>query len=230
MWWFIIPPLRVGYLWWHVLIGVALQEASRCAFFALYALATKKVLAVADASPNLSLQPLNDLSSALAAGIGFGTMQVVVNYGTVLTAALDSRGGATYYSASCSGMSLFIVSAATALCFFIMQVAWTVATFFALRRANIKKWGWLVAAVVAMHYAASLSTLFNTVDGGWGCAVSIPAAALLALLATAGAGVLSCVLTKSFVGLKDGRRASDGAEGGGAAPPLPPAEGGVQAS
>ena len=213
LWWFVIPPLRVGYLWWHVLIGVALQEASRCLFFALYALATKKVLSVADASPNLALQPMNDLSSALAAGIGFGAMQVVVNYGTVLSAALDSRGGATFFTPSCSGASLFLASALTALCFFVMQVCWTVATFFALRRANLKRWGWLCPACIAMHYAASLSTLFNSVEGGWGCAVSIPAVAILALLAAAGAAVLACGMTKSF----DGLEGSTGGGGGAAA-------------
>jgi hypothetical protein len=51
----------------------------------------------------------NDLSAAIAAGLGFGAMHTIMMYGAML---YDSSGEAAYYIDTCPAISMFIVTGA----------------------------------------------------------------------------------------------------------------------
>ena len=57
-------------------------------------------------TPTGSTIALNDASSALAAGVGFGTMHLVVVFGSVVG---NTWGEATYYKDVCPEMNLFLM-------------------------------------------------------------------------------------------------------------------------
>lgn len=134
----------------------------RYVLFRTYIKAEGAIQAVA--TPSAAL-PLNDLSSSLSAGLGFGTMQGIIMYGSVLSA---STGPGVLFVDSCPHIPLVLLSAVTCLCFIVMNVVLMVAAFTAYRTHNLNQ----VAVICGLHLVASLLTVINTYENG--CAVSLP--------------------------------------------------------
>jgi len=75
---------------------------------------------------------LNDWSSALAAGTGFGGMHSFFLYGTLLASESGNLG--TLYQPSCEIMPSLVNSAIMAYMFGILDVFWMLFTFYGMRR------------------------------------------------------------------------------------------------
>eukprot|EP00455_Lapot_gusevi_P056681 TRINITY_DN9482_c0_g1_i2.p1 TRINITY_DN9482_c0_g1~~TRINITY_DN9482_c0_g1_i2.p1 ORF type:complete len:239 (-),score=50.84 TRINITY_DN9482_c0_g1_i2:21-737(-) len=167
--WFIIPPLRDSY-GFFLPIGVLFQEVGRYVFFRLYHKAESSFSVVAT---NGVLFPMTDLSSALAAGLGFGLTHSVLMYGSVLAAA---SGPGTLYSSNCPQMSTFTLSALNSLWYTLSHVCWMIVAFDGFRRQSLLG----IFYVVFAHLLASLLTLLNLTSNG--CVVSLPLEFVLLLI------------------------------------------------
>ena len=75
---------------------------------------------------------LNDWSSALAAGAGFGGMHAFFLYGTLLASESGNLG--TLYQPSCEVMPSLVNSAVVAMLFSVLDVFWMLFTFYGMRR------------------------------------------------------------------------------------------------
>jgi len=82
-------------------------------------------------SQQLKLE-LNDVSSGIAAGVGFAFFHTVMLYGTLL-ASENSRTG-TLYQESCTMMPSIFNSAIMAFFFGILDMVWMLMTFYGMRR------------------------------------------------------------------------------------------------
>lgn len=82
-------------------------------------------------SQQLKLE-LNDVSSGIAAGVGFAFFHTVMLYGTLL-ASENSRTG-TLYQESCTMMPSIFNSAIMAFFFGILDLVWMLMTFYGMRR------------------------------------------------------------------------------------------------
>ena len=160
----LIPPVQTSPAA-TVLLSVLAQELVRYGLVRFYLRAEKAVKGMLR-SPT-SVLPLSDPSSALAAGLGFGMMASVVQYGAVLAQA--AAGPGSYFTANCTHMSMYLVSAFTALFFTVAHACLMLCAFDAARRRAPARW----AGVVALHAGASALTLLNAPDGP-GCAASLP--------------------------------------------------------
>jgi cytochrome bd-type quinol oxidase subunit 2 len=127
-------------------VGVIIQEAMRYGLYVTYSKAEQAIQAVA--TPNAAL-PLNLLTSALAAGLGFGTMQGVIMYGSVLAA---STGPGVLFVDACPHMPLVMLSAINCLCFIVMNVTLMLVAFGAYRDNNRQR----VMTVFLIHLVCSL--------------------------------------------------------------------------
>jgi len=87
--------------------GVIFQELSRYALVLSYAMFERTVR---QSGPR-RLFPLDDWSSALATGLGFGTMHVVMMHGSLLSASL---GKATLFLDSCPDIPLVAITGVSA--------------------------------------------------------------------------------------------------------------------
>lgn len=148
-------------LWLAVFVGVAIQELMRIAFFRAYVRVEHSVSKFS--GDRLSL---NDVSSGMAAGIGWGAIHAVVWQGASVS---SSFGPATLFTESCSSMSVFLVSSVSTWFYVILHVALMTIAFVALRKHEHG----LMSFVALAHLVAALSTLFNS--GGWsaGCIASL---------------------------------------------------------
>ena len=176
------------------LVGTVLQECARAAVVVSY----RRMEATLS---RRKLFPLNDLSSSLACGVGFGAMHSLVFYGSVLAASLNPN--AALFASSCSRVPLIAVSgscavaalavfriptflflkfrlfassAVTALLFFLLDVVLMVLAFRHAQHGVAPT----AAVVLSAHLLASLTTSLNQMPEG--CAVALPA-----LLAAVGA-------------------------------------------
>jgi hypothetical protein len=73
-----------------IIVGVLMQEAARFAF--IYCFRRTEVIIKNSVNYTYEMLPLNDLSTSLAAGIGFGTMHSLMMAGSLIAAT----GGALY--------------------------------------------------------------------------------------------------------------------------------------
>ena len=139
---------------------------------------------------------LNDWSSGLAAGCGFGGMHAALLYGTLLASEVGNLG--TLYQPSCDIMPSLVNAAVVAALFSICDCLWMLLTFFGMRRRRDKRdrlgagfgagadalaapyhisndrWGGGMALVLVAlsHAGASLCTVPNSVANG--CVVALP--------------------------------------------------------
>ena len=165
-------------------ISVAIQEYMR---YLLYVAYVKAETAIRKVTTPTATLPLHDITSSLAGGVGFGTMQGVIMYGSVLAA---SSGPSVLFSESCPHMPLVFLSAVTCLCFIVLHTMLMIAAFVSFRRQNRAGVGMICAA----HLAASYITVINTVQDG--CRASLP---LLVILVTAvSAFVILRIRDRSF--------------------------------
>jgi len=107
---------------------------------------------------------MNDVTSSLAAGIGFGTMHSLMLYGALLAA---SNGNGDIFVDSCPSVPLILVASLIALLFTILDVILTVFAFIAEKMRSVA----IVVVVLFIHAIASLSTLAN--QNAHGCSTSL---------------------------------------------------------
>ena len=152
----------VGSIGPSLIIAACLQEGARAAFVLLYRALERSIASARGSdrqgqSPHL---PLDDASSSVAAGFGFGFFHALIMCGGAIAA---SGGEATRYEESCPNVPLVLVSAYFALGFFVLDLLFTVVAFHAERRKDRLA----VAFVLCFHGAAAMATLFH-------CSVSVP--------------------------------------------------------
>jgi len=165
-------------------IGVIFQEAGRYSFYRMYIAAESKIKVLTNnpGGPKLVL-PLNDVSSALAAGIGVGGMNAVLFHGAVLA---SSTGRGTYYLDSCTGMNIFFTSAITALLYEVLHISLMHMGFVAFRKNSYG----LMTIVVLVHLSASATTWLNTTSFDYGCAWSLSLLTIIVCITSAAAVLL----------------------------------------
>eukprot|EP01006_Ploeotia_vitrea_P063121 TRINITY_DN84977_c0_g1_i1.p1 TRINITY_DN84977_c0_g1~~TRINITY_DN84977_c0_g1_i1.p1 ORF type:complete len:241 (-),score=101.02 TRINITY_DN84977_c0_g1_i1:11-733(-) len=147
--------------WVYVLLAVLVQEAVRVWFFRLYRVAEMSFSVV---STNAVVFPLTDLMSAVAAGLGFGIVQTMMIYGSVLSSAM---GPGALFSPKCDHWSSVFQGALQSNMFVFIHIALMIIAFDAMRRASIEK----MAAFVLLHLLASSITVMNKSENG--CVASL---------------------------------------------------------
>ena len=85
----------------------------------------------ASESAKLRLE-LNDWSSSLAAGTGYGGMHIILLYGTLLASEANNVG--TLYQPSCEVMPSLVNSAIVSHLFSLLDIVWMMWTFYGMRR------------------------------------------------------------------------------------------------
>lgn len=164
--------------------NVIVQGLCRMLAAYLYSLAETKI---SEKLKNQNVNfPLNWISSSLAMGIGFGTMQSVIMYGSTLK---FGAGPGDYFVPSCPGVSIFFFGAVNSLLFTLMQTAFAVLTMAPFFN---KKW-YILAAVPVLHSLASFPLLLNR-EGSFqgGCFVAI----MFVVVAAIGSWVLAIFLLR----------------------------------
>lgn len=116
--------------------------------------------------------PLNDLSSSFSAGVGYGLMQSIIVFGSVLE---NGFGDGTYYTAQCSSMSLFTLTAFTTCFVSIMQIAWMVLAFNGYRNKSVLR----VTLLFFLHLGSSMTSLLNKQTEMCGVGIGIQCALML---------------------------------------------------
>ncbi|GBG30301.1 Gamma-secretase subunit APH-1B [Hondaea fermentalgiana] len=129
--WYVIKPLQEEASG-IIVIGVIFQELFRWALLALYLRADKHIFELIEHKKDHK-KLLNDFSSSVAMGSGFGIMSTVLLYGGVLEASLVDG---DYFTAACPNISGFVVSSLLCLLYQVMHIALTIVTLDALRRSQ----------------------------------------------------------------------------------------------
>lgn len=149
--------------------AVVFQEIWRALFFRAY---QKTEEALLSTGQNAAV-PLNDASSAVSAGVGFGTMHAVIVFGSVISNSIDQ---ATVYTDKCPAMSLYLMLALQQLCYSLFHVALMVIAFSAYR----SKSPWQTFALIVLHLGGQSTTILNDTQGG--CTTAIPLLAAITVL------------------------------------------------
>ena len=145
-----------------VIVAVLCQEAAR--FMFIYCFRRTETIIKNSNNYTVEMLPMNDLSTSLAAGIGFGTMHSLMMAGSLIAA---SGGEGALFEDSCPQIPVVLTVSLTALGFTILDVIFMVLGFVAERKRS----NHLIAVVVVLHVAAALSTLANTIE--YGCIASL---------------------------------------------------------
>ena len=187
--WVAVPALKTEWFW-VVPSGVLIHEAMRWLFFVCYKRAENAInlaldgdrgaaaaVAAAAAAPGKAA-PLTDLSSSLSAGVGHGLMQAVIVFGSVLE---NGFGDGTYFTATCSSMSLFTLLPFTVCFISVMQVAWMILAFDGYRHGSPVR----VVGLLALHMGSSLTTVMNQRQDLCGGGLAVQAALMCASVGAA---------------------------------------------
>lgn len=175
--WLAIPPLRTTH-GFTMTIGVLSAEGFRAGLLALY---VKWEHAANRLLSRKSVPMFNDLTAAIAAGVGYGTMQTVMMYGGMLGGASSE---ATFYIPSCTAMSFFTATAITALFYNLLHVGLMIIALDAWRRRSWPRG----VAVFALHFAFALISL--SYDDAGGCTTVLPVLAALVVVTAWGAALV----------------------------------------
>uniref|UniRef100_A0A7S3ZIR3 Uncharacterized protein n=2 Tax=Lotharella globosa TaxID=91324 RepID=A0A7S3ZIR3_9EUKA len=159
--WISLVPLR-SITPFQLVVRVIVLELTRYVYYRLYEAAE---LSFTVMTPSVSIYPLQDISSSIVSGMGFGLMHTVTLYGILLS---YSTGDATLFSPRCEQMSAFTLAAWLSLAFNALHVLLMILAFDGYRRGSRLRIG--LAGV--LHLTAELLTLLNMAKGG--CAVMIP--------------------------------------------------------
>lgn len=136
-----------------VLIGCVLVEAARLAVIHIYGKIEARLLAD---MPATSKPMLVDVNAAVAMGTGFGIMHAISAYGAVLAKASSI---ATLQVQSCSGLTLFHMSAIQALLVSLVHIPAMVLALHGVRRLQAAKVWWINAGVASARMAFALVSL-----------------------------------------------------------------------
>jgi hypothetical protein len=118
--------------------------------------------------------PLNDKTSSIAAGLGYGLMHSLVVCGSIL-ASTDGKGD--YFSDSCPYIPLALTVSLTSLGFFILDIALMCFAFVASRTKSTPLYG----IIFVLHFFAALTNLGN--EDYFGCRVSLSLLLIIVLVA-----------------------------------------------
>jgi hypothetical protein len=130
------------YSWISVVLTVVLQEVMRLMFVRAYFYTGQSFAAV---GLHALMYPLIDVWGALASGLGFAVAQTTVLYAPVFMWAGEH--GAMFVP-TCSSMSVFTQSAATASCSGLIQLAAFIVAMDAMRRRKL--------VLLSLPYAVNL--------------------------------------------------------------------------
>ena len=150
--WSIVVPLRDD-LAFGVTFAVLFQEVFRYLFYRLLRSAEAGLQKVSEVGVTGVITPLNRLSLAYVAGLGFGMMSGAFSLVNVLA---DAYGPGTV-GIQGDPSDFFIVSAFTTLAFILLHTFWGVIFFQSL---DERRWI-MVGYVVLSHLAVSYITLVN---------------------------------------------------------------------
>ena len=146
IWYILDPVIGLESGWSAIFPGVICQFLFRVAFVRVYHKVEQTIeqsMAVSEetngdasqlSAARLKLE-LNDVASGLAAGIGFGGMHAILFFGSLL--ASESATIGVLYQPSCPSVPTLAVSSINAFCFFFLDLAWMLFTFFGVRRRVI---------------------------------------------------------------------------------------------
>lgn len=131
---------------------------------------------------------LNDVTCALASGIGFGGMHAVILYGTLLVSQVHEKG--TLFQPSCERFPSLIPTAVITCLFSILDVIWMLIFFYGIRKKGTKVQNHqakvnlhfqtsqfqvsgrsAILAVIFSHTLASISTVMNKIIPNNGCLI-----------------------------------------------------------
>mmetsp|Transcript_33303 Transcript_33303/g.43930 ORF Transcript_33303/g.43930 Transcript_33303/m.43930 type:complete len:281 (-) Transcript_33303:255-1097(-) len=140
-------------------VGVLIQEIFRCLLIKLIFKVEGFIKTHIPPSTAEAAVPLNDITNALAAGVGFGTMHAVITYGSVLA---ENGGPGTLFVDSCPFCPLVLFSAFLALTFVILDVLLVVMMLSGLKQMNPSR----ILSVVFIHLVASYVTIFDAMPNG----------------------------------------------------------------
>uniref|UniRef100_A0AAV1VNC2 Gamma-secretase subunit Aph-1 n=1 Tax=Peronospora matthiolae TaxID=2874970 RepID=A0AAV1VNC2_9STRA len=160
--WQLLPPLKTS-LPATIVVAVVVQEAFRLLFFYLYTRTEAAVKRVTTAAHQL---PLNDVTSALAGGVGFSLMHALLMFGSLVGSSTGARGAA--FSLSCESVPLVLSAAFSTLALTAMDVTLMIVAFEGYRKRSVLA----SATVFVLHMGVALSALANMDTNG--CYVSIP--------------------------------------------------------
>mmetsp|Transcript_17026 Transcript_17026/g.32312 ORF Transcript_17026/g.32312 Transcript_17026/m.32312 type:complete len:300 (-) Transcript_17026:18-917(-) len=177
--WISVVPLRSDTPF-HLVVRVLVLELTRYIYYRLYEAAERNFTVL---TPSVHIYPLQDLSSSIVSGLGFGLMHTVTLYGILLG---HSIGDATLFSPRCQQMSAFTVAAWLSVAFNALHVLLMILAFDGYRRGSRLRIG--VAGL--LHLTAELLTLLNMAHDG--CVVMIPVEFALVGLA----GLLARIVTR----------------------------------
>jgi len=165
IWWTIIPALRYQF-WWTVFWSVLMQELARFAFYKVYSKGEEGFIRK-EQTTTLTTHP-DQFKASLAFGVGAALSHSLIAYVSVLWEAL---GPGTYYTSSCTSVSLFVMSAIFSFCFVIFHILWSIVGFEGFKQRDYKKMG----SVVGCHFIASYLTVISLAS----CVASIVLVMLL---------------------------------------------------
>lgn len=129
-----------------VVLGVLCQVVMRAVLYRLY---HRTEILIKSANHPVLHMPLNDITSSLAAGTGYGLMHAVMIFGSVLASGNSDPG--VLFAPSCTRTPLVVVLALLALAFTMMDLSFMALTFLYLRRRKCFRMG----VIFLMHSAAS---------------------------------------------------------------------------
>lgn len=145
--WHILPPLTTS-LAATIPVAVIIQEIFRVLLFFLY---TKTETAVKRVTTSSHQLPLNDMTSALATGLGVASMHAVLMFGSLVASSTGARGAA--FSSSCESIPLVFSAALSTLPLTLMDVALMILAFDGYRKRS----GLEIAAVVGIRMGVAVS-------------------------------------------------------------------------
>ena len=155
----------------YTIVGAVTQELIRYVLVKLYRRVEQAVSSEVESWPERAAElSLNDRSSSIAVGFGFGLFRTLILSGSVIA---GSGGEATLYmDNTCPHLPLVLVSAFFGLAFFTLDIIFTMILFNAERKKNTLA----IFFVLLLHSAAALATTF-------GCLKSLPLVATAVTIA-----------------------------------------------
>jgi len=165
--WSAVTPLKEENAW-IIIVGVAMQEVFRFAYWKLLKRAEEGLATLGDDGSGSATRP----KQAMIAGLGFSLMSSVMQMNIVLN---DAAGPGTLPARGCPGTSIFVISALVTMCFGILNIAWSIILHYGLEQTSQKGGSsmscWQLWFVVVMHYIASFLTYAG--DGANGCVITL---------------------------------------------------------
>ena len=171
---------------WMILPNVFFQALGRAQFVKYYIHVESTILKVSEKEEEEDYAlALNDWSSGLAAGIGFGFMHALLLCGTLIASEAGDDIGVLYQD-SCPDVPSILNTAAMAMLFSILDIILMFFYFYGVRRklqttrmGDADEWqskfsspNFVICTAMTSHAAAGIASLFNAISSG--CYIALP--------------------------------------------------------